>query len=238
MKTFITLLLYVSCMLLAHAAADQSINPGINKHYEGARYEEWVRIFESPGREIYDRRQDIVNALDLKPDMNVADIGAGTGFFTHMFARLVGPKGLVYAVDITPDFIANIKRTSREQELTNVKTILNNERDAMLPENSIDLAFLCDTYHHFEYPQSMLTSIYRALKPGSELIVIDYRKIAGRSNSWVMSHVRADRAQVISEIEAAGFDFKEEKEFLVSNYFLRFTRLHHMVPGGTVDADK
>lgn len=230
--------MYISCSLLVHAATDQSVKPGINKHYEGARYEEWVTIFESPGREIYDRRQDIVNALDLKPGMSVADIGAGTGFFTHMFSRLVGPDGLVYAVDITADFIANIKRTSREQGLANVKAILNNEHEAMLPENSIDLAFLCDTYHHFEYPQHMLSSIYRALKPGSELIVIDYRKIAGRSTPWVMSHVRADKTQVVKEIEAAGFEFQEEKDLLVSNYFLRFTRLHHMVPGGTVDTDR
>jgi predicted methyltransferase len=220
------------------AVPEQNANPGINKHYDGARYDEWVEVFESPQREIFDRRHDIVRALDLKQGMNVADIGAGTGFFSRLFAPLVGPQGVVYAVDIVPDFIASIEQLSREKHISNIRTVLNNDHSAMLPDNSIDLAFLCDTYHHFEYPQNMLASIYRALKPGSELVIIDYRKVAGHSNAWVMAHVRADKARVIKEVEASGFAYKgEENQLLASNYFLRFTRLNHMVPTGPPGSD-
>jgi predicted methyltransferase len=88
----------------------------------------------------------------------------------------------------------------------------------------VDVAFVCDTFHHFEYPQSMLASLHRALRPEGQLIVIDYEKIAGQSSGWVMDHVRADKAAVIREIEAAGFRYVGEERLLKGNYFLRFVR--------------
>ena len=86
-------------------------------------------------------------------------------------------------VDIAPDFVTNIERLARQEGLDNVTGIVNSERDAMLPADSIDLVFLSDTYHHFEYPQSMLTSIRQALRDNGELVVIDFRKLPGRSST-------------------------------------------------------
>jgi predicted methyltransferase len=88
----------------------------------------------------------------------------------------------------------------------------------------VDLIFVSDTYHHFEYPQRMLTSMHEALRPGGRLAIIDFRKAPGFSSGWVMSHVRADRATVIREIEAEGFRFMGEEDFLRVNYFLWFER--------------
>ena len=154
--------------------------------------------------------------------MVVADIGAGTGLFTRLFAAKVGDSGKVYAVDIAPAFVDNIVRVSRAQGRRNVEGVINSAKSVSLPPHSIDLAFICDTYHHFEYPRDMLASLHRALKPDGSVVIIDFRKIPGFSSPWVMGHVRAGEPVVVSEIEAAGFRLVEDRDFLTTSYFLRF----------------
>ena len=202
----------------------------INSVFMSPDIEPWVARFERPGREIYDRRHEIVAATGVEAGMVVADIGAGTGLFTRLFAARVGTSGKVYAVDISPAFVDNIRRNSREHGPTNVEGIVNSPRDVSLPPRSIDVAFICDTYHHFEYPGAMMQSIRAALKPGGSVVVVDFRRIPGFSSSWVMGHVRADEAAVIGEIEASGFRLVERRDFLRTNYFLRFVP----VEGGSV----
>jgi ubiquinone/menaquinone biosynthesis C-methylase UbiE len=194
----------------------------INRHFVNPVFAEWVARFERPGREIYDQRHRIVEATAVRPAMVVADIGAGTGLFTRLFSQRVGDSGKVYAVDISPVFIDNILRISRLRERSNVVGIVNDADDVALPPQSIDLAFICDTYHHFEYPQAMMASIRRALKPGGSVVVIDFRKIPGISTPWVMGHVRANQSTVVREIESFGYRLVEDRDFLRTNYFLRF----------------
>ena len=204
---------------------EENFNPEINRHYQGAEFADWVGVFEQAGREVYDQRHAVVKALKLQPGMDIADIGAGTGFYTLLFARAVGSNGNVFAVDITKDFIFNIQRRAHEENLKNIHGVLNNQKDTLLAPNSIDLAFVCATYHHFEYPQTMLASIHRALRPGGKLIIIDFHKQAGISSAWVMSHVRSDKSTVIQEIEQAGFQFQSESELLKANFFLWFEKI-------------
>ena len=206
-------------------AEEQNVRPGINRYYENPDWQQWVNTFERPGREVYDKRHAIVDASGVRPGMVVADIGAGTGLFTHLFADRVGPRGRVYAVDISRPFIENIVRSSRDQGLTNVEGIVNSHRDVSLPPDLIDLAFLVDTYHHFEYPASMLSSIHRSLRPGAILIVIDFHRDPRYSSSWVMGHVRAGKDAVIDEITKAGFRLIDDKALLRTNYYLVFSRL-------------
>lgn len=206
-------------------AEEQSIRPGINSYYENPDWQQWVNTFERPGREVYDRRHAIVDASGVRQGMVVADIGAGTGLFTRLFAERVGPQGRVYAVDISRPFIENIVRTSQQRGFLNVEGVVNGHKDVSLPPDSIDLAFLVDTYHHFEYPVSMLSSIHRSLRPGARLIVIDFRRDPQHSSSWVMGHVRAGRDAVIDEISRAGFRLIDDKALLRTNYYLVFSRL-------------
>lgn len=205
-------------------AQESSVRPGINRHYENPEFEQWLSTFERPGREIYDRRYNIVEATDLKPGMVVADVGAGTGLFTLLFAPRVEPGGRVIAVDISEVFLSNILRRARARGAHNVEGVVSVATDVSLPMASIDLAFLCDTYHHFEYPQKMLASIHRALRPGGTIVVVDFRRIPGFSSPWVMQHVRAGQQTVVKEIESAGFRLIGEKNFLRGNYFLRFQK--------------
>jgi len=219
--------LLLACLLLISgmaAAQNQSVRPGVNRQYQDPEWEQWVNAFERPGREVFNQRHAIVAAVGIREAMDLADIGAGTGLFTRLFSPETGPEGTVYAVDISETFVSNILRTSAEQGYTNVKGIVNTDRDAALPENSIDLAFLSDTYHHFEYPQDMLASIHRALRDGGRLVIIDFRRRSGISSRWVMGHVRADMDAVIAEVKSAGFDFLEEKPLLRVNYFLEFKK--------------
>ncbi len=215
------------CLLAVAATAvhaEQSVAPGINRHYESPDFTQWRDTFEQPGREVYARRLEILAASAVQPGMAVADIGAGSGLFTLLFAREVGERGRVYAVDIAPEFVAGIQVRAQAEGFSNVVPVVSEQRSTFLAPNSIDLAFVCDTYHHFEYPQAMLASIHQALRPGGRLIIIDFRREAGFSSSWVMTHVRAGETQVIDEVSVAGFTLSDRPAFLRTNYFLTFTK--------------
>ena len=209
----------------AAIAVEQNVNPGINKAMFDPDYEIWVQRFEHPGREVFDQREIIVKAANIQAGMDIADIGAGTGFYTRLFASAVGPKGKVYAVDIAENFIDEIVSRAEEAGMSNVIGIVNSPKETGLKAGSIDLAFVCDTYHHFEYPRTMLRSIFHSLRPGGSLIVIDFRKTKGVSSNWVMSHTRANKETVIREIESEGFVLTEDQDFLKANFYLRFSRL-------------
>ena len=216
-------LLLMVCAL--PATAREGADPAINRPYLDPDFAQWVERFESPGREVYDRRAAIAAASGVKPGMRVADIGAGTGLFTLLFARAVGPTGQVTAVDISPTFVANIQRRARNAKLGNISTRVNSQTDAGLPPASVDLVFISDTYHHFEQPRAMLASIHRALRAGGSLIVIDFERVEGESSAWVLGHVRAGKQQVIGEIEAAGFSLTADTGLLKENFYLRFEKV-------------
>ncbi len=204
--------------------AEQSVNPGINRSYDNPNVTQWRGVFERDGREVWDRRDDIIRHLRLQPGQVVADVGAGTGFFTAMMARAVLPGGRVYAVDIARNFVDASVQRARDRGLNNVIGVVNDPRSVRLPAESIDLVFSSDTYHHFEYPQSTLRSIHSALRPGGEMVVIDFKRIPGFSNPWVLGHVRAGEETVTAEIEAAGFELVERLDFMQTQYYLRFRR--------------
>jgi ubiquinone/menaquinone biosynthesis C-methylase UbiE len=206
------------------AFAEQNVNPGINDHYQNADPNRWRGVFERDGREVWERRDDIIRALDLQPGMAIADVGAGTGFFTILMAKEIGPMGKAYAVDIAPEFIAAIEQRATGAGVGNIVGIINDQKSTRLPKNSVDLVFISDTYHHFEYPRTTLKSIHDALKPGGELVIIDFKKIPGYSSAWVMGHVRVNEQQVTTEVQRAGFELVQRLDFMQTQYFLRFRK--------------
>lgn len=225
MKYIVSLLLLVCCQSALANVAEKNVNPDINQYYQNAEFKQWLGVFEREGREVYDQRFAVVQALNLQPGMDIADIGAGTGFYSLLFAQKVGQAGNIFAVDVAKDFILNINLRAAEKGLKNIHGVLSQQKDTLLPPASIDLAFVCDTYHHFEYPQTMLASIRHALRAGGQLVIIDYRKQAGMSSAWVMSHVRANKKTVIKEVEQAGFKLQAERDILKTNYFLHFIKI-------------
>ena len=205
-------------------AQDVSLKPGINDSYQNPDIEKRVKQFEGEGREISKKQDEIVKACQLKPGMDVADIGAGTGLFTRLFAAKVKPEGTVYAVDISDKFIEHILKTCEEQELKNVKGILCSQDATKLPPNSVDLAFICDTYHHFEFPFKTMATVHKALRPGGRLIVIDFKKIEGSTRDWIMDHVRGDQELTTKEIVEAGFELIDTVDIMEEQYVLRFKK--------------
>jgi tRNA A58 N-methylase Trm61 len=206
-------------------AQEQSVRPGVNERFQNPDAKEFVEKFETESREIFVQRKEIVAACKLKPGMRVADIGAGTGLLTRLFAAEVGPQGQVYAVDIARSFIEHIEKTCQEAGITNVKGVVCTPDSAELPANSVDLAFICDTYHHFEFPMKTMASIHRALRPGGRLVLVEFQRIEGKSSDFTMNHVRAGQEVFTKEIESAGFKVVEENRFLKENYFLTFERV-------------
>jgi ubiquinone/menaquinone biosynthesis C-methylase UbiE len=181
--------------------------------------------FEVESREVYTQREKIVAACKLKPGMVVADVGAGTGLFTRLMAKEVGRDGQVFAVDIAPKFLEHVQKTSRDAGLKNVTPVLCSPDSVDLPPNAVDLAFICDTYHHFEFPERTLLSLYRAVKPGGRVVVIDFHRVAGKSSDWTLKHVRAGQEVFEKEIVSAGFEKTDEvKDLLKDNYFVVFTK--------------
>jgi len=220
--------IFVCCLLLlltGPLVAEQNVNPGINRHYEDPDFAHWQGIFERDGREIWDRRQAILHALDLQEGQHIADVGAGTGFFSLMMAKAVGPSGRVYAVDIARNFVDATLKRARAEGLENIVGVVNDQHGVNLPDDSVDLVFISDTYHHFEYPKAILQSIHAALRPGGELVVIDFRRVPGESGAWVMDHVRLGERQARAEIEAAGFERIERLDFMWTQYYQGFRKL-------------
>ncbi len=206
-----------ACLLLLSQAAtfaqEKSVHPGINKEYEkNPNAKKYAESSESEGREAFRARKEIVAACCLKPGMNVADVGAGSGLFTRLFAAEVVPGGTVYATDIAENFLKHIEATCKEDGIKNVKTLLAKTDSSGLPPDSVDLIFLCDVYHHFEFPQKTLASLRGALKSGGRLIVVNYRREKGKTPDWLMKHVRAGQEVVTGEIEAAGFKLEARRE--------------------------
>lgn len=243
MKIYKTVFL---CWILCPACQqpETSVKPGINDRFKSdvVVVGDWIDRFEAESREVYHQRDAIVDAMNLRTGETVADIGAGTGFYSFEFANRVGPDGVVYAVDIADAFVAHIDEQARMKNLPNIRAIQCTDRDVGLPHRSIDAAIICDTYHHFEYPRSTLRSLHRAMRPGGRVYVVDFVRhepdgglddpkwtaLSAARRSWIAGHVRCDRATVIEEFRAAGFKLADSQparanELLTENYVLAFT---------------
>ncbi|CAN5726945.1 methyltransferase domain-containing protein [soil metagenome] len=180
---------------------------GINENFQDPDVEQFLGRFEAESREVYAQRHEVVKALGLKPGMAIADIGAGTGLYTMLFAEQVKPDGKVYAVDIAPKFLAFIADRAEKAGLGEVvETIQATQTSTALPPDSIDVAFICDNYHHFEHPEESLASIQQALRPDGRLVIIEFDRREGISSEFILGHVRADKATFLNEIRSAGFE--------------------------------
>ncbi len=218
-----------SCVLLAAGgcASEQSAKPGINDRWMSTEIEPLVESLESESREIYVNRRLLAEVAGPRPGMDVADVGAGSGFMARELAGLVGPTGTVYAVDINPVMMQHVALRAAADDIQNLQTTVCSDRSVNLAAGSVDMVFICDTYHHFEYPLSTLRTIHEALRPGGQIVLVDFRREPGKSRTWILDHVRAGQEVVIREITAAGFELIDRHDVpeLRENYVLRFRRI-------------
>ncbi len=199
---------------------------GIGKFYMGREianvmsHRSMYRL-DRPGRERDERTDLLVAALPVEEDDAVADIGAGIGYFSFRVAERV-PNGVVYAVDIQQEMLDEIERRKHERGVDNVETLLGRIDDPGLGEQSADLIFIVDAYHEFSHPREMGEAMYKALKPGGHLIVVEDRGESNPRSSGKLHNMT--EAQARKEITATGFRWLRNEDFLPQQHFLVFQK--------------
>ncbi len=177
---------------------------------------------ERPTREREERTDLLLANLPIAAGDTVADIGAGTGYFSLPMAEAVGPDGTVYAVDIQPEMLAIIEMRAAEAGITNIERVLAGDDDPRLPANSIDMVLFVDAYHEFEWPREVMTAVYESLAPGGKVVLIEYREEDPRVP--ILPLHKMSEAQARRELEAVGFVFVENRDFLPQQHFLLFAK--------------
>lgn len=183
--------------------------------YEGAN---WLERYRRDGEE---QPQKVINDLNLKSIDVVADIGAGTGYFSFRIAPRV-PKGKVLAVDVQPEMIEILTTLKAKNHLSNVEPILSSTMDVNLPAESVDVALMVDAYHEFEYPQEVMTSIVKALKPKGRAVLVEYR--AENPLILIKGLHKMTQTQVQKEMEAVGLTYLETKNDLPQQHLMIFEK--------------
>lgn len=186
----------------------------------GASGADWL---ERPGRDEEQRPDEIVRTMGLKNGDVVADLGAGTGYFTRRLAKAVGPSGRVYAVDIQPEMLSRLKENMEKAGVRNVVSILGTNDDPKLPPGSLDWVLLVDVYHELQQPKATLARMRQALKPDGRVALVEYR-LEGLTAVHVREEHRMSTKQVLAEWEPAGFRLVQLHEFLPVQHFFVFEK--------------
>ena len=173
-------------------------------------------------REKFEQPEKVLDALNIRPGMTVADVGAGNGYFTLRLARRVKDTGRVFAVDIQPAMLDLLKKSRDRAGLKNIELVLGTETDADLPPAAVDLALLVDVYHEFQRPEEMITTIRAALKPEGVLVLVEYR---GEDPSVpIKPEHKMTVEQVLREIEPMGFRLRKKLDFLPWQHIFIFEK--------------
>jgi predicted methyltransferase len=180
-----------------------------------------AQTLANPERDTVQKPGKLVREMGVKPGMTVADIGTGIGYMLPALSHAVGAEGKVIAEDIFDDFLAGAKQRVQEGKLENVTFVKGTDTDPNLPAGQVDLAMALDVYHHFDYPDKMLASIMKSLKPGGRLVIVEYyKRPEAMPNGRAMTHIRLDMPDVIKEVEANGFHLVAEKETILNVQYM------------------
>jgi ubiquinone/menaquinone biosynthesis C-methylase UbiE len=191
-------------------------SPHTHQHsFSGA--EQWAHVFDDPERDAWQKPHEVIQALELKPDAVIADLGSGTGYFSVRLANMV-TKGRVYGVDVEPDMVKYLAERAKREKLDNVVAIKGALDNPGLPEKA-DLVLLVDAYHHIDDRQRYFRNLRAFLKPGGRIVVIDFRM---DSPDGPPKAARIAPRRVAEELEAAGYHLTKRHEFLPKQYFLVF----------------
>lgn len=210
----------------SHYVLGKASKDGIGKFYMGREISQvmghlgasWL---ERPMREQEERTDLLVKGMELRPEDKIADIGAGSGYFSFRMAKLL-KNGKVYAVDISPNMLGIIRAKIKGNKVTNISPVQSTITKTMLEPSSIDKALIVDAYHEFSHPREMALSIYQSLKPEGRLILIEYRKEDPKV--LIKPLHKMSEKQAILEIESTGFKWEKTLSMLPQQHFMIFKK--------------
>ncbi len=218
MKFRIAMLILVAALCICNAVGQSTAAAPEQQRKTSEPYTGDLSIFESPGRDERLQIDRVMDILGIAPGKAVADIGAGSGWFTVRAANRVGREGVVYGIDINPEATRYIDQRAQKEQLRNVKTILSKADDPLLPAGSVDAVLLLKTYHEVAHPETLLRNLRPALRRGARIGIID-RNGNGEDHG-------VERDVVIREAKEAGYRLNEQYDFVKADkmdYFLVFT---------------
>lgn len=183
-----------------------------------------ARGLASPERDERQKPRELVEAMNLRPGMRVADVGTGVGYMLPYLSHAVGPTGEVIGEDIAPDFIDKARVRVSTMGLKNVKFVVGTEYDPKLPGGVLDAVLVLDAYHHFDYPESMLKGIRESLMSDGKLYIVDYYKrpdaMGPGTGDRALQHIRLDEDDVIKEVEGNGFKLLSKRDHIPGSQYI------------------
>jgi protein-L-isoaspartate O-methyltransferase len=200
---------------------------GIGKFYMGREIahvmgHQAIGWLEREEREEEERPSKMLEALKLKPGDVVADVGAGSGYHALRMARMVGPKGTVWAVDVQPEMLAALRQRMKEKKVNNIRPVLGTITDPKLPEGAMDLILMVDVYHEFSHPYEMTQALVKALKPGGRLVFVEFR-LEDPKVPIKLVH-RMSQRQVLKEMEPHPLRHVRTFDFLPWQHLIVFEK--------------
>ncbi|MBP7737483.1 MAG: class I SAM-dependent methyltransferase [Spirochaetes bacterium] len=210
-------LLLVSILASPSAFAKSMVED--EKHGRKKDSAHYIRLFEAPDRAQWQKPDDVIRTLDLKKGQRIADIGAGSGYFTRRFARAVAPGGEAVGYDVDPGMVSHMKKYAAENRIKNFRASLISPDSPALDRASFDMIFICNTYHHMENRVAYLKKIKAALKTGGRVVIVDYRK---GSKGGPPETFKLEDSRVVEEFAKAGYRLLKKHDFLPNQYILEF----------------
>jgi ubiquinone/menaquinone biosynthesis C-methylase UbiE len=210
----------VALLLLAAvpALARSSDDATSHRRFDDPAY--WSKVFDDSGRAAWQKPEELVAALGLRPGQCVADLGAGTGYFSYLLSAAVGPTGTVLAVDPEPNLVAHLRERAEREGSANVVPVLASLDNPRLPAGLVDVVLIVDTFHHIDDRVAYFRRLRQALRPPGRIAIVDWQK-RELPVGPEMDHKLA-REQVVREMETAGYRLIEEPSILPYQYFLIF----------------
>ncbi len=216
--TFLAALIFFPSYLTAQTPSKPLTPEEVHQLHQDSKA--YIASLEDPQRDSYQKPQEVIAALGVREGEVIADIGAGSGYFTFRLSHHVGAKGRIYAVDISPDMILHMNRRIRDLQIKNVVTVLAAPDDPLLTNSSVDRFFICDTWHHIANQVQYLSLMKKILKPGGQVIMIDFQKKELPVGPPV--EMKIAREDLLRQMESNGFKLTGEHTFLPYQYFLVF----------------
>lgn len=217
-------LVILSCLLVLWSGPSVDAQHAPGQEHRRPDIKTYLEHLDSSDRYKHQKPAEVIEALGLKPGMAVADIGSGSGYFTRRFVEAVTDKGLVYAIDVEPEMLAYVKDSLEHMHVPyTAEFILAAPDNPKLPPHSVDLIFLCNTYHHVDDRAAYFTRVTSALKPGGRVAIIDFWHDGRAGNVGFPKEHLVPRDRVVEEMSKAGYTLTREHDFLPRQYFLEFS---------------